>query len=131
MKFRIAILVVMSVLAMLISKPAHLHSQQAVDAQQHEQHHPGTAQPLAQAVDQPDMAKMMAMMNANDQKLDELVKKMNAAQGTAKIDAIADLLTTLVQDRRTMHASMASHMSMMKNMMGTMHGPSEKTTPKK
>ena len=52
------------------------------------------------------MAKMMAAMKANDQKLDELVKKMNAAQGTAKVDTIAELLTALVQDRRTMHESM-------------------------
>ena len=84
MKFRIGILAVLSMLAMLTSKPAHLHGQQA-DAQQHEQHHPGTAQPpTSPAASQSDMAKMMATMNANDQKFDELLKKMNAAQGPAK-----------------------------------------------
>ena len=81
------------------------------------------------------MMTMMATMHANDQKLDDLVKKMNAAKGSAKVDAIAVLLTTLVQDRRTMHESMMSNMSMMMNMtgsMGAMHGRGDSdTTPKK
>ena len=111
MKFRIAVLAVVSVVAMFVTRPAPLHGEQAPDAKQHEQHHP-TAEPPAQAATgQPDMARMMSAMNANDEKLGELVKKMNAANGTAKVDAITDLLTALVQERRTMHQSMMSHMS--------------------
>jgi hypothetical protein len=131
MKFRIALLAAVSMLTVLISKPAHLHSQQAADVQQHEPHHPDTVQRSAQAAaGQRDLAKMMATMKANDQRLDELVNKMNAARGTAKVDAIADLLSALVQDRRMMRDSMASHMSTMMNMMGTMNGQSGMPSPK-
>jgi hypothetical protein len=79
------------------------------------------------------MMKTMATMRANDQKLDDLVKKMNAATGDAKVNAIAEALTALVQDRRTMHESMAN-MSTMMNMMGSMgamHGRSETVAPPK
>jgi hypothetical protein len=117
--------------AFFVSAPGHVHGQQPSDAQ-HEQHHPGTPdQPTQAQPDQASMMKMMATMHANDQKLDDLVKKMNAANGTAKVDALAELLTTLVQDRRTMHESMMSNMSMMMNMMGsmgTMHGRGETST---
>lgn len=132
MKLRIALLAAVSLVAVVISTPAHLRGQQTADAQQHEQHHFETAPTPAQAAagQQGDMAKMMAAMKANDQKVDDLVKKMNAAQGTAKVDAIAELLTVLVQDRRTMHESMISNMSQMMNMMGMMHGRAEQT-PKK
>jgi hypothetical protein len=135
MTSRIAILAVLSLCAAFaVSAPTHLHGQQPSQAE-HEQHHQGTTDPPAQA--QPDqqasMMKMMATMHANDQKLDDLVKKMNAAKGTAKVDAIAELLTTLVQDRRAMHESM-SNMSMMMNMMGsmgTMHGRGDTGTAPK
>jgi hypothetical protein len=131
MKFRIVMLVGASLVAVFISKPAHLRGQQAPEAQQHEQHHPATAEPTAQAsaCQQPDMAKMMAAMKATDQKLDELVKRMNADWGTAKVDVAAELLTALVQDRRAMHESMMSHMSMMMNMTGSAHGCGD-ATPK-
>jgi hypothetical protein len=39
------------------------------------------------------------------------VKKMNAAQGQAKVDAIAELLTTLVQQHQSMHGDMGQMMS--------------------
>ncbi len=68
-----------------------------------------------------DMTQMMSRMRANDQKLEELVERMNTAQGAAKVDAMAEVLTTLVQDRRAMHESM-SDMSTMMDMMRTMHG---------
>jgi hypothetical protein len=59
----------------------------------------------------------MAGMNmmASNEKLDELVKKMNAAQGPAKVDAIAEVLTALVHEHQSMHGNMASMMSMMHN----------------
>jgi len=77
-----------------------------------------------------DMTQMMAAMRANDQKLDDLVKRMNTAQGSAKVDAMAEILTTLVQDRHMMHESM-SGMSMMMNMMGGMHGGTGTVNPQK
>jgi hypothetical protein len=109
--------------AILASAPVHLLGQQPSQVQQHDQHHPDTPdQPPASADDQHTrMMNMMATMHANDQKVDDLVKKMNAAKGTAKVDAMAELLTTLVQDRRSMQESM-SNVSMMMNMMGTMNG---------
>ena len=46
--------------------------------------------------------KMMADMKASQGKMDELVKKMNAATGDAKIGVMADLLTELVREHRAM-----------------------------
>jgi hypothetical protein len=60
---------------------------------------------------------MMSRMKTNDAKFDELVKKMNVAGGTAKTDAMAELLTALVEDRRNAcEPMMANMMSMMKTM---------------
>ena len=134
MKSRIAILTVVSMVAAFISAPAHLHSQQGSQAQQHDQHHPDASAAPAQAAgdQQANMMNMMARMKATEQKLDELVKKMNSARGTEKTDAIAEVLTALVQDQRTMHDSMMSNMSGMMNMMSNMHGRGDMpATPKK
>jgi hypothetical protein len=54
--------------------------------------------------------KGMGMM-ASSARLDELVKKMDAAEGQAKVDAIAELLTTLVQQHQSMHGDMGQMMS--------------------
>ena len=119
MKFHVSVLLALTLCVGWSLKPTILFGHQA-QPEQHDQHHPDATQPpaTAGAGQQPDMAKMMAAMKANDQKLDELVKKMNSAQGTAKVGAMAELLTKLVQDDRAMHASMMSNMSMMMNMMG-------------
>ena len=61
---------------------------------------------------------MMAQMKASGARIDTLVKKMNAATGDAKTEAIAELLTALVEDRRH-HESMMANMS---GMMSMMHG---------
>ena len=67
------------------------------------------------ASDAGHMAEMMARMHANDAKLDQLVARMQAAKGAAKTDAIAELLTALVDDRKNMCEPMMAHMmSMMK-----------------
>ena len=128
MKYRIAIamMAMISVIAIFMSAPARVHGQQAPQAQQHEEHHPG-APPSAAAPATPDgnMMGMMARMKASDAKLDGLVKKMNAASGPAKIDAIAELLTALVEERRMMTEPMMSNMM---NMMGGRGGHSD-TTP--
>lgn len=50
--------------------------------------------------------KMMADMSASGVALDALVVKMKAATGRAKVDAIAELLETMVQQHKAMHAGM-------------------------
>ena len=68
-----------------------------------------------------------ARMKGMDQRLDKLVKRMNAVKGSEKTDAIAELLTALVQEHRSMHAAMMANMSAM---MGTMPG-SAASAPKR
>lgn len=97
-----------------------------VSPEEHAKHHPGAqaAQPTPapKATPTPDGramggAKGMAMM-ASSARLDELVLKMNAAQGQAKVDAMAELLTALVHQHQTMHGGMDQMMSKMKNKDG-------------
>ena len=61
--------------------------------------------------------KMMADMKAADQRLDDLVAKMNAASGSDKEAAIAAVVTEMVTQRRTMREGM---MTMQHDMMGHM-----------
>ena len=76
-----------------------------VTAEDHATHHPGT-----QAA-----APKTAPPAAVSTRLDELLDKMQAAQGQAKVDAMAELLTALVQSHQAMHADMST---MMQNMGG-------------
>ena len=118
MKSRILILGVISVVTAFVSAPVYLRASQAPPASaQHDQHHSEAAAPPAQATgdQQAGMMAMMAKMKATELKLDELVKKMNAATGPEKVDAIAELLTALVQDHRAMHESMMANMPGMTN----------------
>ncbi len=64
-----------------------------------------------------DQEKMMTEMKAADQRLDDLVAKMNAASGTEKSDATAAVVTEMVTQRRTMRDGM---MKMEDGMMGHM-----------
>jgi hypothetical protein len=90
--------------------------------QDHEAHHPGadTAQPPKPVETQAGgmHGQMLADMKEQDAKIDALVAKMNAAKGNAKVDAIAELLTAMVQQRRSMEARM---MQMHEQMMNRMH----------
>lgn len=61
--------------------------------------------------------KMMAEMKAADQRLDELVTKMNATSGQAKVDATAATVAEIVAQRKTMRTGM---MGMHEGMMGHM-----------
>lgn len=61
--------------------------------------------------------KMMADMKAADQRLDDLVAKMNAAPGTEKGAATATVVTEMVTQRRTMRDGT---MKMQHEMMGHM-----------
>jgi hypothetical protein len=120
MKSRLAIVTGLLVSAALTSIPAHGRQ---VSAEDHATHHPGgdtTPKPATPAPAPPvtpaPQAKGMAGMNmvASNAKLDELVTTMNTAQGAAKVDAIAAVLTALVHEHQSMHSKMAS-------MMATMH----------
>ena len=124
MNFRILVLALFAGVPAFITAPALLHGSQAPAAEQHDQHHSEAATPPAQGDgDQRDgMMAMMTRMKATELKLDELVKKMNAAKGAEKVDAIAELLTTMVQDHRAMRESMMANMPGMTNMMGGMRG---------
>jgi hypothetical protein len=51
---------------------------------------------------------MMEMLRKHDQKLDELVAKMNAAKGEAKVDAIAEVLNELVAQRKETRQQMGA-----------------------
>ena len=122
MRVRFAILTVIVLFSAVIASPAHLHGLQAAQAQQVDPHHPGADAPdHVTAPDPQSNMMMMGAMMASDARLDELVKKMNAAKGTEKADATAELLTALVQDHRTMRGSMMTNMSMMSNMMSMMN----------
>jgi hypothetical protein len=106
MKSRVLLLVTISAVAGFLAAPARMQGQAAAGAQ-HEQHAGGQA----------DMMSMMSLMKANDAKFDELVTQMNAAEGTLKLEAITQLLTALVEERRTVYEPvMANAMSMMSTM---------------
>lgn len=69
----------------------------------------------------PDMMKMhqemMGQMKADNAKLADLAKQMNAAQGNAKLDATVAVVNELVRQ----HQAMVDHMSKMsEHMMGGM-----------
>ena len=141
MKSGFVILATIAVAASFIAAPAHLYGEQAADAQQHDQHHPDavapqpspkTAPPAPPPGNMANMSSMMSRMRANDAKLDQLVTTMHAAQGPAKTDAIAALLTALVEDRKNNCEPMMANMMSMMNMMGGRGGANTApATPKK
>lgn len=94
---------------------------QAQGQQSHEAHHPAQATPKVSQAQETEMTgmqqKMMADMKAMDAELDALVTKMNAAKGDARVEAMAEVLTTLVQERSTMRDRM---MNMQTHTMGHM-----------
>ena len=64
--------------------------------------------------------QMMAEMKAGDAKLDALVTQMSTAAGSAKVDAVAAVVTELVRQQKAMHQHMGQmHSQMMgRGMMG-------------
>jgi hypothetical protein len=51
-------------------------------------------------------SEMMQAMEQRQAKLDELVAKMNAAEGEAKVDAIAAVVDEMVAQHKMMHEQM-------------------------
>jgi hypothetical protein len=74
------------------------------------------------------MMKMMSDMKARDARIEALVQKMNSTKGAEKTEAMAELLTALVEERQAMRSSMMGMMNMMGPMGG--HGPAEHDKPK-
>jgi hypothetical protein len=64
-----------------------------------------------------DREKMMTEMKAADQRLDDLVSKMNGAPNMAKADAIAAVVNEMITQRRAMQGVM---MKMQHGMMAHM-----------
>ena len=119
-------------LATFIAVPAHMYGQQpAVQTQeQHDHAHQAAADAKAGGATvqrpgmmNPDMMKMMSDMKARDATIEALVQKMNTATGAGKTEAIAELLTALVEDRQAMRSSMMGMMNMTGPMGG--HGPGD------
>ena len=114
-----AVLVGALLVTALSSAPAHGWQ---VSPEEHAAHHPAAqadkAAPTPHPAPAPEAKAMAGMkgmdMKAADAKLGELVAKMNVAQGQAKVDAMAELLTTLVQYHQSMHGNMDQMMSKMK-----------------
>jgi hypothetical protein len=53
-----------------------------------------------------DCQKMVGAMTAGQEKLDDLIAKMNAATGQLKVDQMAAVLTELVAQQKAMRAHM-------------------------
>lgn len=118
MKSRLARLAAASAFVALVASPARMHAGQNPQADHDHDHAAAAANaPATPGMPPGHHMEMMAHMKASQQKLDALVKKMNDAKGAEKTDAIAALLTAMVQDHRDMHESMMSHMSGMMNGM--------------
>lgn len=92
------------------------------------QQQPQPRPPAAQGQGAPDMKacqeamarhhQIMKEMQTMDTRLQEQVKAMQAAQGQAKVDAIAGVVTTIVEQRSQMHQRMTTmHEQMMSHMM--------------
>lgn len=75
-----------------------------------------------------DRQAMMAAMQAQERKLDELVAAMQAASGADKTDRVAAVVAELVAQHKAMHARM---MTMMAGggMMGGRGGPPAPAAP--
>lgn len=124
-------------LAAFVALPTSVHGQQpgAQTQEQHDHEHQaaGDTKAAGAATQRPgmmtpDMMKMMSDMKARDAKLEALVQKMNTATGAARTDAMAELLTALVDERQAMRNSMMGTMNMMGPTGG--HGPADHDKPK-
>lgn len=62
--------------------------------------------------------EMQSQMAQMDQKLSDLVMKMNAAKGNDKVEAVAAVVNELADQRKRMHKRMADHQGMMMKHMG-------------
>lgn len=125
-----------AMLATIVAVPTTAHGQQPAtqSQEQHDHEHQAAGETKAGAAAtarpgmmSPDMMKMMSDMKARDARIEALVQKMNATKGAEKTEAIAQLLTALVEECHAMRSSMMGMMNMMGPMGG--HGPAEHDKP--
>ena len=83
--------------------------------------------------------EMQQKMKQMDDRLADLTKKMNDATGTQKIDAMANVINEMINQRNMMHEMMMQHQPMMMHHMAEhmqsgkasmMHCPMMKEMPK-
>ena len=89
--------------------------------------HEYTTPPAAQGASA-DHQAMMANMQAEQQKLDDLVAQMNAAKGPEKVDRIAAAVTEMAAMHKRM-SMMMMHGRMMQTMPMPPHGDNPAATP--
>lgn len=106
------------------------YAQTPAPATQHQDHAATPAAATGAAAQGHDMMamhkKMMAEMSATDASLDALVARMSAATGAARVDALAEVVTALVQQHKAMHGHMMQmhdHMMQMDQTAKPMGGP--------
>ena len=139
MRYSQRLLYMAMLLTLFIAVPGHVRSLRAAPAPARVQDPHHSDQGFAPEAATPDehqramsqnMMRMMNEMKTADAKMDELVQAMNAAKGPEKTDAIAAVVTALVEQHRSMHSSMATMMMMgMMNKMGA-PGSTEPARPK-
>jgi len=112
---RTALVAAIAVVGTLIMAAPVLAQQPSAPPVDHSAHHPDAAAPPVSASQTGGGHQM-----TTNAKLDELIKKMNAATGAAKTVAMAELLTALVEERSSCQAMMA-------DMMKAMHGDGSHT----
>jgi hypothetical protein len=54
--------------------------------------------------------KLEELQKTQDAELDKLAAEMNAATGEKRVDAIVAVVNKLIEQRKAMHAEMATHM---------------------
>ena len=137
MRYSRGLLGLAGLLAAFVAVPTNVHGQQPVaqTQEQHDHEHQAAGETKASGTAtqppgmmNPDMMKMLSDMKARDAKIEALVQKMNATKGAEKTEAMAELLTALVEERQAMRSSMMGMMNMMGPMGG--HGPAEHDKPK-
>jgi hypothetical protein len=101
----------------------NLSAQRPDDAQEHQQHQAAAPPTTTTAKPQmhsgmSNMAEMSPHMRANDAKIDQLLAKMRAATGAAKTDAVAELVTVLLEERKSVCEPMMAHMTSMMSTTG-------------
>lgn len=114
---------VVLVCSAVLAAPVAPLAQQATPPQQHDHQTTGKAKPQSDMMAKckammAQHEKMMAEVQAADQRLDGLVAKMNAASGQAKVDATAAAVAEIVAQRKTMRESMMKMQHGMMEHMG-------------
>jgi hypothetical protein len=122
MRAQVAAAVAIGISLLAFWDPTSVPTVDLTAAQGQNEHHPQTvaAQPSTTEPASPGAmhGKMMTeRMIAADAKLQDLVKKMNEATGPRKTDAIAAVVTELIEQHRAMRGMMADGMGSTKGMM--------------